>query len=150
MKTKKIVGKLWVSLLECLDNYWVFANCGYKSQTITMTTIYGIKNCQTVQKALKFLDQNKIEYTFHDYKKQGIDKEHLESWCNQLGWQKILNRSGMMWRKALDEDKNKVIDQESAKEFMLVVPTSIKRPIVESGSNLLIGFDVVKYDDIFC
>jgi arsenate reductase (glutaredoxin) len=115
-----------------------------------MTTIYGIKNCQTVQKALKFLDENKIGYTFHDYKKQGIDKEHLESWCNQLGWSKVLNRSGMMWRKASDEDKNKVIDQESAIEFMLAVPTSIKRPILELGEKFLVGFDVEKYDDIFC
>jgi arsenate reductase (glutaredoxin) len=115
-----------------------------------MTTIYGIKNCQTVQKALKFLDEKHVDYTFHDYKKQGIDKEHLESWCNELCWQKVFNRSGMMWRKALDEDKNKVIDQESAIEFMLAVPTSIKRPILESGKKFLVGFDVAKYDDIFC
>jgi arsenate reductase (glutaredoxin) len=114
-----------------------------------MTTIYGIKNCQTVQKALKFLDENNIEYIFWDYKKQGIDKAHLESWCNEIGWTKVLNRSGMMWRKAVDEDKNKVIDQESAIEFMLTVPTSIKRPIAETESGLLVGFDEKNYAPVF-
>ena len=77
-----------------------------------MTTIYGIKDCSTVQKALKFLDDNRIEYTFHDYKKLGIDKEHLQKWCRELSWQKVLNRSGMMWQKASEEVKNEVIDQE--------------------------------------
>jgi arsenate reductase (glutaredoxin) len=114
-----------------------------------MTTIYGIKNCQTVQKALKFLDENKIQYTFWDYKKQGIDKEHLESWCDEFGWSKVLNRSGMMWRKASEEIKAKVIDQDSAIEFMISVPTSIKRPIVETSSKLLIGFDEVEYKEFF-
>jgi arsenate reductase (glutaredoxin) len=114
-----------------------------------MTTIYGIKNCQTVQKALKFLDENKIEYTFWDYKKQRIDVEHLEKWCNELGWQKVLNRAGMMWRKASEETKAKITDQDSAIEFMISVPTSIKRPIVESGSKLLIGFDEREYIEFF-
>jgi arsenate reductase (glutaredoxin) len=114
-----------------------------------MTTIYGIKNCQTVQKALKFLDENQIQYEFWDYKKQGIDKEHLEKWCREFGWQKVLNRDGMMWRKASEEDKNKVVDQNSAIEFMLQVPTSIKRPIVEIESELLIGFVESDYVDLF-
>jgi arsenate reductase (glutaredoxin) len=114
-----------------------------------MTTIYGIKNCQTVQKALKFLDEYQIQYEFWDYKKQGVDIEHLEKWCRELGWQKVLNRSGMMWRKASEEDKNRVIDQDSAIEFMLQVPTSIKRPIVEIESELLIGFVESDYVDLF-
>jgi arsenate reductase (glutaredoxin) len=114
-----------------------------------MTTIYGIKNCQTVQKALKFLDQNKIEFTFWDYKKSGIDVEHLTKWCEELGWEKVLNRSGMMWRKADEEVKTKVVDQETAIEFILQVPTSIKRPIVESGHKLLIGFDEKEYKELF-
>jgi arsenate reductase (glutaredoxin) len=110
-----------------------------------MTTIYGIKNCQTVQKALKFLDDNKVQYTFHDYKKQGIDIEHLERWCEKMGWQKILNRSGMMWRKADEETKAKVVDQKTAIEFMLHTPTSIKRPILEGVKGLLIGFTEIEY-----
>jgi arsenate reductase (glutaredoxin) len=113
-----------------------------------MTTIYGIKNCQTVQKAIKFLDENNIEYTFHDYKKQGIDVEHLESWCSELGWQKVLNRSGMMWRKASENDKAKVVDQQSAIEFMLQTPTSIKRPILKTEKGLLIGFVDGQYREL--
>jgi arsenate reductase (glutaredoxin) len=114
-----------------------------------MTTIYGIKNCPTVQKALKLLDENQVEYTFWDYKKQGIDKAHLEVWCKELNWQKVLNRAGMMWRKASKENKNKVVDQESAIEFMLQVPTSIKRPILESDKKLLIGFVESEYRELY-
>lgn len=115
---------------------------------MTMTTIYGIKNCSTVQKAIKFLDDKKIQYTFHDYKKQGIDIENLEKWCEKLGWQKVLNRSGMMWRKADEETKSKVVDKETAIEFMLLVPTSIKRPILESEKGLLIGFVESEYGQL--
>jgi arsenate reductase (glutaredoxin) len=113
------------------------------------TIIYGIKNCQAVQKALHWLDTSNIEYEFWDYKKQGIDKEHLEKWCKELDWTKVLNRSGMMWRKAEETTKSKVIDQESAIEFMLQVPTSIKRPIIEYGDQILLGYDEEKYTQIF-
>lgn len=114
-----------------------------------MTTIYGIKNCQTVQKALSWLEANNIQYTFWDYKKQGIDKTHLEVWCKELGWQKVLNRAGMMWRKASQESKNKVVDQETAIEFMIDTPTAIKRPVVESDNRLSIGFDEGEYEKFF-
>ena len=110
-----------------------------------MITLYGIKNCPTVQKAIKFLESNNIPFTFWDYKKQGIDQAHLEAWCNALTWQKVLNRSGMMWRKASEESKALVADQQSAIEFMLITPTSIKRPILESNNKLLLGFDENEY-----
>jgi arsenate reductase (glutaredoxin) len=112
-------------------------------------TIYGIKNCQSVQKAVNFLNSKNLEVTFWDYKKQGIDGEHLQTWCNKFTWQKVLNRSGMMWRKASDQDKSKVIDEETAIEFMLQVPTSIKRPIIEVDGNLVLGFDEEEYKNIF-
>jgi arsenate reductase (glutaredoxin) len=105
-----------------------------------MIILYGIINCSTVIKARKWLENNEIEYTFHDYKKQGIDIEHLQKWCEELGWEKVLNRSGMMWRKAGEAEKEKVIDQATAIDFMLQVPTSIKRPIVETDNGLLLGF----------
>ena len=113
------------------------------------TTIYGIPNCQSVQKGLKWLDNNNIAYTFWDYKKLGIDKSHLEKWCNMHTWQKVLNQSGMMWRKASPETKEKVIDQASAIEFMILTPTSIKRPILESDSETTIGFNPESYETIF-
>ncbi len=112
-----------------------------------MLKVFGIINCSTVVKARKWLEQNSIEYTFWDYKKSGIDKEHLEEWCGVLGWEKVLNRAGMMWRKASDEDKTKVVDQNSAIAFMLRVPTSIKRPIVETENGLLLGFDPERYSE---
>ncbi len=106
-----------------------------------MITLYGITNCQTVIKAKKCLEQNQIEYTFWDYKKQGIDIDHLQTWCQELGWEKVLNRAGMMWKKALESEKEKVVDQVTAIEFMLKTPTSIKRPIVEMNDDeLLLGF----------
>ena len=116
-----------------------------KPAEISEITLFGISNCSTVIKARKWLEANGIEYIFWDYKKQGIDESHLEKWCGEFGWGKVLNRSGMMWRKASDEDKSKVVNQKAAIEFMLKVPTSIKRPIVEMGQSLLIGFDEDNY-----
>jgi arsenate reductase (glutaredoxin) len=112
-------------------------------------TIYGIKNCQTVQKALNFLLSKDVEVIFWDYKKQAIDKEHLQVWCDKFGWTKVLNRSGMMWRKADEQTKAKVTDQSTAIEFMLQIPTSIKRPIIEVDGDLILGFDEDEYNNFF-
>jgi Spx/MgsR family transcriptional regulator len=98
-----------------------------------MITVYGITNCTTVIKARNWLEENKIEYNFHDYKKLGIDAQHLTKWIAKFGWDKVLNMQGQMWRKASDEEKTKVVDEKTAIEFMIKVPTSIKRPIVELG-----------------
>lgn len=114
-----------------------------------MTTIYGIANCTTVQKARKWLESDNIEYTFHDYKKLGIDEKHLKSWCKVLGWEQVLNRSGMMWRKASETEKAKVVDTQSAIDFMIQVPTSIKRPIIDIDGKLLRGFDADEYTEVF-
>jgi arsenate reductase (glutaredoxin) len=121
----------------------------YFGKTKTMNIVYGITNCQTVQKARKWLEQNQIEYEFHDYKKLGIDQEHLQTWCNQLTWQKVLNCSGMMWRKASEAEKSKVVDQQTAIEFMLKSPTSIKRPIIEKNETLILGFDEQEYENFW-
>ena len=110
-----------------------------------MNTVYGITNCQTVQKALTWLKENNVEYTFHDYKKQGIDEKNLQKWCAKFGWESVLNRAGMMWRKANEEEKAKVIDEKSAIEFMIKTPNSIKRPIIEYDGGILKGFDVAQY-----
>jgi arsenate reductase (glutaredoxin) len=114
-----------------------------------MTTLYGITNCTTVQKARKWLESNNIEYAFHDYKKLGIDEIHLRYWCDKIGWEQVLNRNGMMWRKATESDKIKVIDTKTAIDFLIEVPTSIKRPIIEVEGNLLCGFDPIKYGKAF-
>jgi len=114
-----------------------------------MPTLYGITNCSTVIKARKWLESNSIEYSFHDYKKLGIDVEHLKKWCAKFGWDKVLNMQGQMWRKASDEDKAKVVDERTAIEFMIKVPTSIKRPIIELENGLIRGFDEEEYQSIF-
>jgi arsenate reductase (glutaredoxin) len=110
-----------------------------------MTTMYGIKNCVTIQKARKWLGDSGVEYDFWDYKTQGVTKELLVKWCKEFGWEKVLNRSGMMWRKADEARKNQVVDEAAAIEFMIEVPTSIKRPILETSSRLLMGFSEQEY-----
>jgi arsenate reductase (glutaredoxin) len=107
--------------------------------------VYGITNCSTVKKSLNWLNQNDLDYEFWDYKKKGIDIQHLKKWCNSKGWGKVLNRSGMMYRKATDEIKQKIIDQNSAINFMLTSPTSIKRPIIEFEDHIIVGFDESDY-----
>jgi arsenate reductase (glutaredoxin) len=115
-----------------------------------MIKVYGIKNCQSVQKALNWLDDYKIDYELHNYKMLGIDKARLDKWCQEFGWEKVLNRSGMMWRKASEERKAFVIDQDTAIDFMIEVPNSIKRPILElEDGRLLLGFDTVEYMEAF-
>ena len=115
-----------------------------------MPTLYGITNCSTVVKARNWLESNSIEYIFHDYKKLGIDAEHLKKWCAKFGWEKVLNMQGQMWRKASEEDKAKVVDEKSAIEFMIRVPNAIKRPIVElNDSTLLRGFDELEWKQEF-
>ena len=111
-----------------------------------MITVFGITNCTTVKKTCKWLETNKIEYIFWDYKKVGIDKQHLEKWCNKFGWETVLNRSGLMWKKADEKDKVKVVDTAAAIEFMLQTPTSIKRPIIEYQTEILKGFDEAQYE----
>lgn len=114
-----------------------------------MLTLYGITNCSTVQKARNWLDSKQIAYNFHDYKKLGIDAGHLQSWCDKFGWEQVLNRQGMMWRKALESDKNAVVDTKSAIEFMIRVPNSIKRPIVEKDGNVILrGFELGEWEGV--
>ncbi|WP_111496578.1 ArsC family reductase [Marinobacter bohaiensis] len=105
--------------------------------------IYGIKNCDTVKKALKWLDAADKSYTFHDYKKEGVDPERLAAWESQVGWEVLLNRRGTTWRKLPDEVRDN-IDRDSALTVMQENPSAIKRPVVENGDQVLVGF---KADD---
>ncbi|MGD9803138.1 MAG: ArsC family reductase [Hyphomicrobiaceae bacterium] len=102
-------------------------------------TLYGISNCDTVKKARMWLDTNGIAYTFHDYKKAGVTAEALRGWCDQAGWEVVLNRAGTTFRKLPDASKAD-LDQSKAIALMVAHPSMIKRPIVEYPSGLLIGF----------
>ncbi len=115
-----------------------------------MLTVYGIKNCNTVKKALDFLNENKIEYQFHDYKKQGISKAKLESWSRQTGYESLINKKGTTWR-SLDEDVKKSISSKKAAIDLMAEKTSvIKRPLMEENVKVLVvGFDEEKYKEIF-
>ena len=110
-------------------------------------TLYGIRNCDTMKKAWTWLDQNKVAYDFHDYKKQGIDRARLEAWVKQLGWETLLNRSGTTFKKLPDADKQG-LDEKKAIELMLAQPSMIKRPVLETDGRLYVGFKPGTYAEL--
>ncbi|MEW6768294.1 MAG: ArsC family reductase [Pseudomonadota bacterium] len=107
-------------------------------------TIYGIKNCDTMKKARAWLDKRGVAYSFHDYKTEGIDKAHLEKWAKQAGWETLLNRAGTTFRKLPDKDKANITGKK-ALALMLAQPSMIKRPVLEAGKKLLVGFKEDEY-----
>ena len=112
------------------------------------TTIYGIKNCDTMKKARTWLDQKGIAYGFHDYKSEGIDRAHLERWIDAAGWETVLNRAGTTFRK-LDDGARADLDREKAISLMLEQPSMIKRPVLEAGDRITIGFKPELYEQHF-
>jgi arsenate reductase len=108
------------------------------------TTLYGIRNCDTMKKAWTWLDQKGVAYDFHDYKKAGIDRARLEGWAKQVGWEVLLNRAGTTFKKLPDADKQG-IDQAKAVALMLAQPSMIKRPVLETEGGLLVGFKPEAY-----
>src|SRR5579872_1143068 len=109
-----------------------------------MTTLYGIKNCDTMKKARSWLDAHKIAYSFHDYKAAGIDKARVESWVAALGWETVLNRAGTTFKKLPDADKEN-LTAKKAIALMLAQPSMIKRPVLEHKGKLLAGFKPEHY-----
>jgi arsenate reductase len=102
-------------------------------------TIYGIKACDTMKKARAWLDEHGVAYHFHDYKTVGIVRESLERWVAEKGWETVLNRAGTTFRKLPDADKSP-LDAGKAVALMLAQPSMIKRPVLDLGDELLIGF----------
>ena len=102
-------------------------------------TIYGIKNCDTMKKARAWLDSHGVAYDFHDYKTAGIAKEKLKGWSDKLGWETLLNRAGTTFRKLPDGDKEG-LSERKALALMLAQPSMIKRPVLDLGGKLLVGF----------
>lgn len=109
-----------------------------------MLTVYGIPNCDTVKKARTWLEQHDIAYIFHDYKKQGVPVAHLQSWLKQKGWEVIINRRGPTFRK-IPAERTAQLDNTIALELLQEFPSAIKRPIVEHGTVLLVGFDAADW-----
>ena len=102
-------------------------------------TLYGIKACDTMKKARTWLDEHGVSYAFHDYKVSVIDAANLQKWCDEHGWDKVLNRAGTTFRK-LDEADKQDLDQAKAIALMLAQPSMIKRPVLDLGERTLLGF----------
>ncbi len=102
-------------------------------------TIYGIKNCDTMKKARAWLDAQGVSYVFHDYKTQGVEKAQLAAWCNELGWETLLNRAGTTFRALPDSDKQSLTETKAI-ALMCAQPSMIKRPVLDLASKLIVGF----------
>jgi arsenate reductase len=113
-----------------------------------VTTIYGIKACDTMKKARGWLDGRGVAYGFHDYKAAGIDAATLKRWAGEVGWETLLNRSGTTFRALPDADKQG-LDEAKAIALMVRQPSMIKRPVLETGKGLLVGFRPERYAEAF-
>ena len=113
-----------------------------------MTKIYGIANCDTIKKTKKWLDNQHIDYRFHDFRRDGLERCTLERWCSALGWESLLNRRGTTWRK-LPEALREAVDEVTAIELMLEQPSLIKRPVLEINGTVHVGFSESGYTEIF-
>lgn len=111
--------------------------------------VYGIPNCDTTKKAVTWLNKKKIVFSFHDYKQQGINKEKLNEWCNKAGWETIFNKRSTTWRELPETEQKKVKDQPSAIKLMMGSNSIIKRPVIENGNDLIVGFNEEQYQKTF-
>lgn len=113
-----------------------------------MVTLYGIKNCDTVRKARKWLESHGVDYTFHDFRADGLDKTALKKWAGECGWENLLNRRGTTWRK-LPETERENLSTDKAIALMLANPAVIKRPVLDVGKSRHVGFSPAEYAAIF-
>ncbi len=107
-------------------------------------TIYGIKNCDTMKKARAWLDKHGIAYDFHDYKAKGVDASQVEAWTKEVGWETLLNRSGTTFRQLADYEKAG-LNEKKAVALMAAMPTMIKRPVLDLGDRIIVGFKPETY-----
>lgn len=111
-----------------------------------MVVMYGIKNCDTIKKARRFLESQNVEYRFHDYRVDGLDADFLHTAIAELGWEALLNTRGTTWRKLDESVRNSITDADSAAKLMLEMPAIIKRPLLcAPGQPMLLGFSESSY-----
>jgi arsenate reductase (glutaredoxin) len=115
---------------------------------VKTTKLFGIPNCDSVRKARRWLDERGIAYVFHDFRKDGLDAQRLSAWIGQAGWEPLLNRKGTTWRQ-LPAEQREEIDARRAQTLMLAQPALIKRPVLESGQHLEVGFSADRYSNLF-
>jgi arsenate reductase len=113
-----------------------------------MAAIFGIKNCDTMKKARAWLDARKVDYVFHDYKAEGVDRATLEGWAKKAGWEVLLNRAGMTFKKLPEADKENLTEKKAI-ALMLAQPSMIKRPVLEAKGRLTVGFKPEAYKALF-
>lgn len=110
-------------------------------------TLYGIKNCDTVKKARTWLDKNHIDFQFHDFRSDGLSTHQVKAWLNELGWEKIINKRSTTW-KTLGQSTKVILDNETAVDVIMDAPTLIKRPLLDTGSSIHVGFNIQDYEKI--
>jgi arsenate reductase len=115
-----------------------------KASVTPPVQLWGIPNCDTMKKARTWLDSHGVAYEFHDYKKEGITREALTGWAKVVGWETLLNRAGTTFRKLPDEARSD-LGERKAIDLMLAQPSMIKRPVLEHGKKLLVGFSPAVY-----
>lgn len=113
-----------------------------------MTVIYGIKNCDTIKKCKKWFEANDIAFTYHDYRTDGIDKEMVTTFVQQLGWENVVNKRGTTYRQLNDEQKTS-LNEENAIKLLLEMPAMIKRPVLILNDQYHLGFKSAQYDALF-
>ena len=112
-----------------------------------MLTMYGIKNCDTIKKARRWLEAHQIAYQFHDYRADGLDRAQLDTFIAELGWQALLNTRGTTWRKLDESLRNSIDNADAAAALMLEMPAIIKRPLLcAPGQPMLLGFSEANYE----
>ncbi len=113
-----------------------------------MTVIYGIKTCDTVRKARKWLESNGIEHRYHDLREEGLDQAELRRWVAELGWETLLNRRSTTWKQLSEADRAE-LDEANAVALMLAHPTLIKRPVLAREGHYRVGFKEAEYRALF-
>ena len=116
---------------------------------MTTITLYGIPNCDTVKKARTWLAAQQLDFTFHDFKKQGLERATVAAWLQQLPWDVLVNKKGTTWRALSDERKASIVDDESAIALMLENPSVIKRPVLDKDGTFAVSFSDAQYKQIF-
>ena len=124
------------------------SNSERQASARTVITLYGIPNCDTVKKARKWLDTHGVDYRFHDFREDGLERGQVAAWLEELGWETLVNRRSTSW-KALDEATRDSMDDAAALAAILASPTLIKRPLLDTGGERHTGFKPAQYERLF-
>ena len=111
-------------------------------------SLYGLKSCDSCRKARKWLSEHDVEFRYHDVRDDGLDEDRLRRWMNRVAWSTLVNKHSATWRKLTDADKTN-LDAQRAVSLLVEYPTLLKRPVLESGRDVLVGFSAQTYVEAF-